>query len=128
MSEPKWLIPNHILAIHEAQLFEHGGKAGLRDGTALGSALGRPQNQFQYGQTDIVHLSTAYAFAIAKNHPFIDGNKRTAFVAMFVFLLRNGYHLKMPEPQAVELILALASGSLTQEELAERIRPCCHLR
>lgn len=123
MSTPHWLTREQVLAIHEAQVAEHGGKAGLRDETAFGSALARPQNLHLYGEADLGLLAAAYAFGMAKNHPFFDGNKRTAFLCGYVFLGLNGFDLTMPEVKAVDITVRLAAGQLTQEEYASEIRP-----
>jgi death on curing protein len=100
-----------------------GGPEGLRDDNMLESALARPMNQFHYdNQVDLAHLAAAYAFGIARNHPFVDGNKRAAFLAIGLFLGKNGYLLEADQADATRIILALAAGTLTEDELATWIR------
>ena len=115
MKVPRWLSEAQILAIHERLLAEHGGLVGVRDVGLLKSALDRPQNLFAYKKPSTFDLAAAYAFGIARNHPFIDGNKRTALMAAYTFLGRNGYHLIASEENAVLTTLSLAAGELTQE-------------
>jgi death on curing protein len=119
---PTWLTFPQVTAFHIQQLDEFGGLSGLRDFAALESALARPANLYAYEQADLPALAAAYAHGIAKNHPFIDGNKRTAFMSAYVFLGLNGLDLVMSEPQAVESVLALASGELSQTEFANLLR------
>jgi death-on-curing protein len=104
------------------QLAEHGGAPGVRDPGALESALARPQNLVAYGAPDYAELAAAYAFGIAKNHPFVDGNKRTAFVALEFFLELNGYVLGADDVQCVVTILSIADGTLSEAELADWLR------
>lgn len=108
--------------MHLRQLSEHGGGAGLRDNGLLESAIQRPLNKTQYGTPDLSDLAASYAFGIARNHPFIDGNKRTALVASFTFLYLNGYGVNTSQVENVRTFLELASGSLTEENLAEWFR------
>ena len=115
MKVPRWLSEAQILAIHERLLAEHGGLTGVRDVGLLKSALDRPQNLFAYEKPSTFDLAAAYAFGIARNHPFIDGNKRTALMAAYTFLGRNGYQLIASEENAVLTTLSLAAGELTQE-------------
>ena len=122
MKEPNWLTEAQVLAFHSAQLAEHGGLEGVRDQAALESALGRPANQFAYGVADLPALAAAYAHGLAKNHPFIDGNKRVAFVSTLVFLGLNGLAVTLSEEEAVEAMLALAASKLTLEGFAEVLR------
>ncbi len=96
MAEPIWLQTDVVLAIHDRQLAEHGGQPGLRDVNLLESALARPRNQYAYSDADIPSLGAACAFGVAKNHPFVDGKKRTAFVVCRAFLQRNGYDIDAP--------------------------------
>jgi len=117
-----WLSRELIQAVHDEQLSEHGGATGLRDAGLLESALARPLNLAAYGQPDITDLAAAYAFGLARNHPFVDGNKRTAFVAMELFLSLNGVELTAADTDCVLTMLALAAGELTEEQLAEWIR------
>lgn len=111
-----------MLAVHDAQIAEHGGGSGLRDEGLLEAALDRPRNLFHYGRPDMADLAAAYAYGIAKNHPFVDGNKRTSLVACELFLALNSLEMTMADTEAVTTWLALASGELSEEDLAERIR------
>lgn len=122
MREPVWLTREEVLAFHEEQLREHGGLAGVRDENALEGALARPQNLFHYEKADLPALAAAYAHGIAKNHPFSDGNKRTAFISAYVFLGLNGIDLALTEPKAIEVMLALAAGKLGQNAFADCLR------
>ena len=122
MSEWVWLDPRVILAAHDEQLAEHGGAEGVRDMGGLESALARPQNLVAYGDPDAAALAAAYAFGIAKNHPFVDGNKRTALVAMETFLELNGRTLEADDVQCALTILALAAGELSEADLAAWVR------
>jgi death-on-curing protein len=105
--------------MHGEQLAEHGGSPGLRDDGLLESALARPQNLAAYGEPTVFELAAAYAFGIARNHPFIDGNKRTCLVAAYAFLRLNGKRLRAGEADAVATILRLAAGELPEVELAD---------
>jgi death-on-curing protein len=118
----RWLGMRSVLAIHAEQLAEHGGGSGVRDMALLESAHARPMNLAAYGEADGAALAAAYAFGIARNHPFVDGNKRTAFVTSVTFLLRNGLDIDATEPDAALTFIALASGKLTEEELASWFR------
>jgi death-on-curing protein len=118
MSEPAWIELAVVLAIHDEQLAEHGGQPGVRDPGLLESALGRPRNQFAYGDTSITRLAASYAFGISRNHPFLDGNKRTSLVVAELFLELNGYTLAASDAQCVTTFLQLAAGELTEDELA----------
>ena len=122
MSDWAWVETRDALAIHGAQLSEHGGADGVCDHGLLESALARPQNLAAYGSPDAAALAAAYAFGIAKNHPFIDGNKRTALVVLEFFLALNRYALTADDVQCVVTILALADGTLSETELADWIR------
>lgn len=122
MKEPAWLLKAVVLALHEEQLAEHGGRAGLRDEGLLDSALGRAKNQFHYGSPDIYDLAAAYAFGIAKNHPFLDGNKRASFVVSETFLNLNGYGLAATDEEALFVWIALAEGKIAETELANWFR------
>lgn len=122
MSGWVWIEESIVWAIHEAQLAEHGGGAGVRDSGLLHSALARPQNLVAYGTPSVEELAAAYGFGVARNHPFIDGNKRTAFVCIELFLALNGYALIATDADCVTTTLALASGELTETELAAWIR------
>ena len=118
MTEWKWVNPATAEAIHDEQLAEHGGGVGMRDRSALLSALARPQNIAAYDEPDVADLAASYAFGVAKNHPFIDGNKRTAWVLARLFLAKNGRSLRYENGDAVRIILDLASGAVTEAELA----------
>lgn len=122
MSEPVWVLRSVIDAMHDAQLAEHGGAAGIRDPGLLGSALARPVNLHVYGETDICRLAAAYAFGIARNHPFVDGNKRTAFLAAYVFLRMNGLELVADEIGATAAILSVAAGESSEDDFAAWLR------
>jgi death-on-curing protein len=122
MSEPVWLTAEIVIAIHEMQLAEHGGPAGIRDMGMLESALGRPQNKFAYGETDLAALAAAYGFGVARNHPFIDGNKRTSLMVIYTFLGINDVDLIVPEAEFASIILGLAAGEISEESLARWIR------
>ena len=118
-----WVAENAIYAIHDEQIAEHGGLAGVRDKTLLLSALARPQNLEAYGNPDIADLAAAYAAGIARNHPFLEGNKRTAIVvAGGVFLPLNGYELVADNREIVRVMLAVAEGLMADAELAAWFR------
>lgn len=122
-TEPAWLDRPILEALHADQVMEHGGSLGVRDHGLLESALARPQQKWHYGpHTDLATLSAAYAFGLAKNHPFIDGNKRAALVAAYTFLAINGFELEAPEAETVTMILGTADGSLSEDDLADWIR------
>lgn len=118
MIEPVWLRLDAILAAHDDQLAEHGGGTGIRDQGLLESALARSRNLFAYGEASLAKLAAAYAFGIARNHPFVDGNKRTALVAAEGFLGLNGFDLTAADVEAVSVFLSLAAGEMTEEQLA----------
>lgn len=120
--EPVWLDATDALAIHDRQLAEHGGGTGVRDIGMLESALGRPVNRWAYGEDDPAALAAAYAFGVARNHPFIDGNKRTAWVLARLFLAINGHSLSFAPEDAIATVLALAAGELAEDELADWFR------
>ena len=117
-----WLDSRAILAIHDEQLAEHGGGSGLRDQGLLESALARPINMAAYEDPDAAALAASYAMGLAKNHPFVDGNKRTAFVALELFLALNGRELMAGDVDCVVTMLAVAAGDIDEAELAEWIR------
>jgi death on curing protein len=127
MKEPKWLTAELTERIHDRQLAEHGGPTGVRDRGMLESALARPQQRLAYGglETDIPALAAAYAFGIARNHPFVDGNKRTAAVLCEVFLEINGYLLIADDGDLYPVFTALAAGELSEDDLAEWLRRHC---
>lgn len=123
MNEPRWLAIVHVLAIHSDQIQSHGGSLGLRDRGLLESALQRPRHRLHYDEgADLPALAAAYGFGLAKNHPFVDGNKRVAFQAMYLFLGLNGLRIEAPEEEVVALVLSLASGQLEEPELADWLR------
>ena len=118
-----WVTDSVVLAIHEAQLAEHGGIAGTRDDALLSSALARPLNLEAYGEKpDAASLAAAYAFGIARNHPFLDGNKRTAFVVMELFLNLNGWILNADDADCISTMLSLAAGNLSENAVADWLR------
>jgi death-on-curing protein len=117
-----WVDTAVALAAHEEQLAEHGGAAGVRDLNTLESAMARPLNLVAYGEPDTAELAAAYAYGIARNHPFVDGNKRTAAVVSETFLVLNGLHLACNDVALVTTFLALAAGELSLEQLAEWFR------
>jgi death on curing protein len=119
---PKWLTYEQVVAIHSRQLRRFGGGAGLRDDGLLRSALERPINKWHYEQAELPLLAAAYAFGLAKNHPFVDGNKRIAFMTMMIFLRRNGIKFAPDQAQATKIILALAAGEVSEESLTRWIR------
>ena len=123
MSTFRFLERELILAIHEIQLAEHGGRVGIRDEGLLDSALGRPEHLAYYdASADVAAIAAAYAFGLAKNHPFIDGNKRTAFVAMELFIADNGRQLIADDASALMAMLGLAAGEISEDEFADWIR------
>jgi death-on-curing protein len=118
MSEPKWLDTSIVLDVHAEQLALFGGADGVRDLGLLESALGRPLNKFAYGETGLAALAAAYAFGIARNHPFVDGNKRAAFASIIVFLGLNGIDFDVPPEAATAMILGMAAGEIGEDGLA----------
>ncbi|MEH1966378.1 type II toxin-antitoxin system death-on-curing family toxin [Nostoc sp.] len=122
-----WLSEAVIKAMHEEQLAEHGGLPGIRDRNLLLASLDRPKNLFAYGEPTptVFELAAAYAFAFVKNHAFIDGNKRVAFVSMATFLILNGYSLEVPEKEVVLMIKRLSTDQETQESIADWIKGNC---
>jgi death on curing protein len=120
MNEPLWISKKAVLAMHSAQLAEHGGSDGIRDETLLDSALAKPLNVRAYAdQPDIFQLAASYAFGIARNHAFVDGNKRTALVVSITFLDRNGRDIVAAKEDVYFTFLHLADGSLSEVELAD---------
>ena len=122
MTEPRWITLRLAIDVHAAQLALFGGPAGIRDEGLLESALGRPLNKWAYGAEDMAELAAAYAFGIARNHPFVDGNKRAAFACMMLFLRLNGLRFAPPPAEATAAILELAAGGLDEAGLAAWIR------
>ena len=118
-----WIKIDRVLAIHRRQIAEHGGGDGVRDLGLLESALARPQNIAGYEpDSDIARLAAAYAFGIVKNHPYVDGNKRTGYVVMETFILKNGFELQAKPADKYLTFLKLAEGTLSEDELAEWLR------
>ena len=122
MTEPNWLSEDVVTAIHDEQLAIHGGGIGLRDAGMLASALERPVNKWAYEDTELPELAAAYAFGLAKNHPFIDGNKRTALLALYTFLFINDVDFIVSQAEAAAMILALAAGEVGEDGLTRWIR------
>lgn len=122
MNEPFWLTHQMIVAIHDEQLAIHGGATGLRDEGMLESALDRPKNKWSYENADLAELAAAYAFGIARNHPFVDGNKRNSLLALYTFLGVNGIDFIVPEAEAAAIILSLAAGDVSEQSLVRWIR------
>ena len=120
--EPEWIALDVTLAIHDRQLAEHGGGAGIRDRGMLESALARPINSWSYGEGDLAALAADYAYGVARNHPFVDGNKRTAWVLARLFLQLNGQQLDFDPADAIRLMLGLAAGDVDKEELGRWFR------
>jgi len=121
--EPAWLSRAVVEAAHHDQIQEHGGLLGVRDEALLESALARARHRWSFEpETDLPSLAAGYGFGLAKNHPFLDGNKRIGFVAMNVFLLINSLEVEAPEPEVIAVILQVADGSLDEAGLAEWIR------
>ena len=122
MTEPIWLEVDEVVDMHAEQLAIFGGPEGIRDWGLLESAISRPVNQWHYGQTDMAALAAAYAFGLARNHAFVDGNKRIAFHAMMVFLRGNGIPFAPDPAHATAIVLALAAGEVSEESLTRWIR------
>lgn len=121
--EPRWLSPLAVRAMHTDLIRQHGGEAGLRDEGLLESALARPRNKWAYEDApDLSALAAAYAGGLVRNHPFVDGNKRAAFMAAYTFLAINGRELDAPEPEAVAVMTGLAAGDVSEDEFANWLR------
>jgi death on curing protein len=118
----RWLNEDVVSAIHEAQLSEHGGIVRVRDPGLLASALGRPVNQAAYGEPDVADLAASYGYGISRNRPFLDGNKRTGFVATELFLHLNGYALSANDADSVLTMLNVASGEMSEDSFAAWVR------
>ena len=118
MKEPEWLLREVVLAVHERLLAEFGGSAGIRDTGLLESALARPVNLYAYQSPELCGLAASYAFGIVKNHPFVDGNKRSGFAAVAMFLELNGRRLSASEADATIRTLALAAGEMSEAQFA----------
>jgi len=121
----RWIDRRVLLLLHDESLAMHGGASGIRDEGLLDSALARPQNIVAYGEPDLADLAAAYAHGLAKNHPFVDGNKRAAFLAAGLFLGLNGYRLKATQAEATVAVFGLASGEIDEATFAAWIRESC---
>jgi death-on-curing protein len=122
LQEPAWVTYDQAIAIHSRQLRRFGGAPGLRDEGMLRSALQRPVNKWQYEQAELPELAAAYAFGLAQNHAFVDGNKRIAFMTMVAFLRKNGVRFSPDQAQATAIIMSLAAGEISEESLTRWIR------
>ncbi len=124
MSEPIWILDDVVVAIHRRQLAEHGGGDGIRDQGLLASALEKPKNLYQYSEPkpDLAAMAASYAYGICRNHPFVDGNKRTAFVICHLFLKLNGKAIHAPQEEKYQIFMDLAAGDMSEEALTEWIR------
>lgn len=118
----RWVDKQALVLLHDESLAEHGGAAGMRDEGLFESALGRPQNLAAYENPDFAGLAAAYGVGLAKNHPFVDGNKRVAFLAVGLFLALNGYRLVAGQVDATRTMLAVAAGEMSETDFAEWIR------
>jgi death-on-curing protein len=118
----RWIREDTVLAVHSAQIAEHGGLDGIRDLTLVQSALARPRNLVAHSDPDAARLAAAYAYGLARNHGFLDGNKRTAFVVALVFLLANGIEMTASDVDSVTTMLAVASGQMDEDALTEWFR------
>ncbi|MBE9129322.1 MULTISPECIES: type II toxin-antitoxin system death-on-curing family toxin [unclassified Coleofasciculus] len=118
MNEPFWISEDIARIIHADQIVQHGGSGGIRDENLLSASLARPRHLFAYGEPTLFDLAAAYGYGLAKNHPFIDGNKRVAFAVMATFLEINGYTLDVPEMEVVVMMEGLATAQESQESLA----------
>jgi death-on-curing protein len=124
--EPVWLDRRIILLLHEESLAEHGGSSGMRDEGLFDSALARPRNQFVYDPAaDIPQLAAAYGFGLARNHAFVDGNKRIGFIATALFLRMNGYRLKTSRMEEIQTMMQVAAGEVNETAFAKWIRAAC---
>ena len=119
MNEPVWVLDAAVLIAHEISLANFGGADGIRDAGLLESALAKPRNLFAYGKPSLFEMAASYSYGIIKNHPFVDGNKRTGFLVGATFLELNGWQLTATETQATEAILSVAAGALGEKELAK---------
>ena len=120
----RWIDKGALILLHDESLAEHGGRAGLRDEGLLESALNKPLNLLAYGEPDFSELAASYATGLAKNHPFVDGNKRAAFLAVGMFLYLNGYRLQATQADATLTVLGLAAGDISEAAFAEWLRRC----
>jgi len=124
-NEPTWIEPEDCLALHEQSITLFGGSTGIRDAGLMESALNRPRNLHAYGSSELFTLAASLACEIVKNHPFVDGNKRTGFLAAALFLEANGLSFQASEEEVVERTLALAAGAIGEEEYADWLRRSC---
>ncbi len=120
----RWIDKGALILLHDESLAEHGGRAGLRDEGLLDSALNKPLNLLAYGEPDFADLAASYASGLAKNHPFVDGNKRAAFLAVGMFLYLNGYRLQTSQAEATLTVLGLAAGETSEGDFATWLRRC----
>lgn len=129
MNQPVWVLDEVALAIHKQQLTEHGGSSGVRDDGLLTSALARPKNLYNYepGNASIPRLAACYAYGLARNHPFVDGNKRVALVVSLLFLKLNGMDISAPIEERYQVFMALADGSMSEDELSLWFERYCYL-
>ncbi|MEY4087934.1 MAG: hypothetical protein RJB55_205 [Verrucomicrobiota bacterium] len=118
MKEPYWFTEEEVLALHDLMLANYGGASGVRDASMLSSALSRPRQLFHYDSPDLAKMAAAYAFGVVRNHPFVDGNKRTGFMLAAGFIERNGGEFIAPEAEAVIQTLSLAAGQATEADYA----------
>jgi death-on-curing protein len=123
----RWIDRRALLLLHYESLAEHGGASGLRDEGLLDSALARPVNAAAYGEPDVAGLAAAYAFGLAKNHPFVDGNKRAAFLAAGLFLMLNGHRLRASQSDATLAVFGLAAGDVDEAAFADWLRKTASL-
>ena len=124
--EIRWITREIVLAVHARSLVDHGGADGIRDEDMLESAIARPQNLAAYGAPALFDLAASYAFGLAKNDPFVDGNKRTAYLSTYVFLGLNGWELEADEAEAAAITIDLAAGEVSEEEFALWLKANCH--
>src|ERR1700712_2232712 len=122
MTEWRWIDPMVVQAVHDSQLAEHGGMEGVRDQGLIESALARPRNLAPYGDPDAAELAAAYAYGIAKNHGFVDGNKRTGWVIARLFLADNGYTVSFDRPEMVRTMVSLMAGTIDETAMTEWLR------
>ena len=120
----RWIDKGALVLLHDESLAEHGGRAGLRDEGLLDSALNKPLNLLACGEPDFADLAASYASGLAKNHPFVDGNKRAAFLAVGMFLYLNGYRLQTSQAGATLTVLGLAAGEISESDFADWLRRC----
>jgi death-on-curing protein len=121
-TEPLWILERTVLAAHDRLLAAHGGARGLRDAALLESALGRARQHYAYGSTDLIELAALYTAGLVRNHPFVDGNKRTGFAIGVAFLELNGFVFQASEEDAIQAVLALAAGQLDETRYATWLR------